>query len=178
MRPPRGLAALSLGIVACSSRPSSVAEPSPSQTRPFQVSSETSHYAVHGHFAGTFTIQRDDVLVVVTAASIVSILADSQIQLRALLAGSGAKGWAILSTSTPASLGSFADNERRDLGAALRFTLPLPSGFDPRRDWLAFEFDRSDRSTTYACADHNLMGPDSLASPRAEALQRSYETTC
>ncbi|HKV71972.1 MAG TPA: hypothetical protein VJN62_12035, partial [Gemmatimonadales bacterium] len=148
-------------------------EPSPPQALPFQVSSEASHYVVHGHFAGTFTIQRDDMLVTVTAGSIVSVLADSQIQLRALLAGPGAQGWAILGRSSPVSLGSFALNERRELGGALRFTLSLPSGFDPRRDWLAFEFVRSDRSTTYACADHNLMRPDSLATPRAAALQRS-----
>ena len=84
----------------------------------------------------------------------------------------------MLRVSDPKPLGAFAAGERRELSDSLTLTVPFPTGFDPHHQWLAFQFGSSDASTTYACSEHNLLGPDSLSSQRAEQQHRFYELAC
>lgn len=158
-----------------------LAEAAPSQqdsAQAFDVSSEASLYVVRGRLVGTFQAQSPVLRVVVKSASIFTLMADSRLQLRAVVAGASGTGWRKVLTSEPEALGAFGAGERRELRDSIVFTLSVPPGMDLQQHWLVFEFGRSDGSTTYACSERNLAGPDSLSARRAHQLRTVYPLAC
>ena len=146
--------------------------------QPFAVSAESSLYAVRGQFAGTLQVQAQRITVAVKSGSVLSTNADLGLQLRALVATATGTGWKRLAESEPQSLGAFDAGQRRELTDSMVFTVKLPSGAKPEESWLVFQFRRSDGTTTYACSERNLSGPDSLSARRAQQLRTFYPMAC
>ena len=144
----------------------------------FAVSSESSLYAVRGRLAGTLQVQPRRVTVVVRNGSVLSVAPDPGLQFRAVIATATPTGWKRVAESEPRSLGAFDAGQRRELTDSIVFTVKLPSGAKPEEHWLVFQFRRSDGTTTYACSDRNLSGPDSLSSARAQQLRTFYPLAC
>jgi hypothetical protein len=151
---------------------------SQNSSKTFDVSSESSLYDVRGRVNGAFHIEPSLVRVVVRGGSILSTRAELRVEVRAILAGPSGSSWRKIASSEPRSLGAFEASERRTLTDSLVFSIPIQSGFDPQQHWLAFEFGRSDGSSTYACSDRNLAGPDSLSARRAQQMRTFYPMAC
>jgi len=147
-------------------------------SQPFDVSSESSLYAVRGRLSGTVQVQPEQVRVVVRSGSVLSVVSDPRIQLRAAIAAGTQKGWRKVAESEPQLLGSFDAGQRRELTDSIVFTVRIPSDAKPEQHWLVFQFGRADGSTTYACSARNLAGPDSLSARRAEQLRAFYPLAC
>ena len=147
-------------------------------TQPFAVSSESSLYAIRGRFAGTLQVQPERVRVVVKSGSVLSTVSDPAVQLRAVVATGTQRGWKRVAESKPHSLGAFDAGQRRELTDSIVFVVRIPTDAKPEQHWLVFQFRRSDGTTTYACSDRNLAGPDSLSAQRAEQLRTFYPLAC
>jgi hypothetical protein len=147
-------------------------------SRAFEISSEASQYVVKGRLTGTFRVQEAHLIVAVKSGSVLVAVADPGLMLRVIIAGPSGTSWRKVVESDPQSLGAFRGGERRDLSDSLVFSLPLPSDLNLQRHWLVFQFGRSDGSTTYACSDRNLAGPDSLSAGRAQQLRMFYPMAC
>ena len=152
--------------------------PQQDTSREFAVSSESSLYAVRGRFSGSLQIQPEQVRVVVRSGSVLSAVADQEVQLRALIATGTQRGWKKVAESEPHPLGSFDAGQRRDLADSLVFEIRIPKDAKPEQHWLVFQFRRSDGTTTYACSERNLAGPDSLSANRAQQLRTFYPLAC
>lgn len=146
--------------------------------RAFDVSSESSLYDVRGRLTGTLHVEPAQITVVVRGGSVFAARPDPRIELRAIIAGSGSRSWRKMASSESQMLGGFGAGERHELKDSLVFRIATPSGFDPQQHWLVFQFARSDGSTTYACSDRNLAGPDSLSTQRAQQLRTFYPMAC
>jgi hypothetical protein len=147
-------------------------------TKAFDVSSESSLYDVRGRFAGTFRLESSQLIVVVKSGSVLATRTDPRIELRAVIAGPTGGSWKKISSSEPQILGAFGAGERREFTDSLVFRISTPPGFEPQQHWLVLQFGRSDGSTTYACSDRNLAGPDSLSARRAQQLRTFYPMAC
>ena len=147
-------------------------------TKTFDISSESSLYAVRGRLTGTLTVEPGQITVVVKGGSVLAATPDTRIQLRAVIAGPSGRSWRRIVLSEPQGLGSFRAKERHELKDSLVFRVATPSAFDPQHSWLVFQFGRSDGTTTYACSERNLAGPDSLSAQRAQQLRTFYPMAC
>ena len=150
----------------------------PTLSSTFDVSSESSLYVVRGQFAGSAYLGPRKVVIAIKRGSVLATVADPNILLRAVIAGTGVRGWRKVSESEPQSLGAFNAGERKELTDSLVLNIPLARDFDPQRHWLAFQFALSDAGTTYACSARNLAGPDSLSAERARQLRTFYPLAC
>ncbi len=170
---------LSASSSACG-RSSGVGTPTlePALVSTFDVSSESSLYAVRGQFAGSVQLGPSQAAVVIKSGWVLAVTADPNIVLRAIIAGPSSRGWRKVSESEPQSLGAFNAGERKRLIDSLVFSIPFTRDLDPQRHWLAFQFAFSDGSTTYACSARNLAGPDSLSAERALQLRTMYSLAC
>ena|SRR5437762_7228688 len=144
----------------------------------FDVSSESSLYEVRGRLSGSIRFEPSQLMVIVRSGSVFAASPDSQIELRAIIAGASGNAWKKVVTSEARPLGAFGPRERHELKDSLVFALPIPAGFDPQQYWLVFQFAKSSASTTYACSDRNLAGPDSLSARRAQQLRTFYPIAC
>jgi hypothetical protein len=147
-------------------------------TKAFDVSSESSLYDVRGRFVGTFRVEPSQITIVVKSGSVLATRADPRVEIRAIIAGPSRGSWRKVGSSEPQLLGGFGAGERREVTDSLVFRISTPSGFDAQQHWLVFQFGRSDGSTTYACSDRNLAGPDSLSAQRAQQLRTFYPMAC
>jgi len=147
-------------------------------TTAFDVSSESSLYDVRGRLTGTIRLEPSQLTIVVKSGSVLAARPDSRIEVRAIIAGPSGTSWKKVGSSEPQVLGAFRAGERHDVTDSLVFRISTPSGFEPQDHWLVFQFGRSDGSTTYACSDRNLAGPDSLSARRAQQLRTFYPMAC
>ncbi len=147
-------------------------------TKAFDVSSESSLYDVRGWFAGTFRVEPSQITIVVKSGSVLATRSDPRIQVRAIIAGPSGASWKKVGSSEPQVLGGFGAGERHEVTDSPVFRISTPRGFDAQQHWLVFQFGRSDGSTTYACSERNLAGPDSLSAQRAQQLRTFYPMAC
>ena len=162
-------------LTACTAAPAPVA---PVKEHRLEVSSETSVYAVRGHFSGTYTVTQDTLRATITEAAVISTTPVRAPKLRLLLAHSTPDGWDRVASSQPYVLGPFGLGDRRVTGDTIAFVLALPKAFDPAQHWFVFEFAFGPDMTTYACSTTNLAGPDSIAAHRARLMARNYSLGC
>ena len=175
---PKVLVFLGMGVAACGGARPRVSSGPDLVIQPFDISSEASLYDVRGRLTGGVYLRSDRVTITVQNGSVMVVQGDSRIQLSALIAGPTARGWSIVAQSESRDLGRFAAGERRPLTDSLVFHIVLPSGLDLQHHWLAFQFATSRGTTTYACSERNLAGPDSLAATRAQQLRTFYPAAC
>ena len=153
-----GLAVV-VAVAGCATPPGQ----SPAQgPRPFSISSENGGFVVRGKLEGTLEIRPAEIVVVVTTGTVISSWNDEPaVRLRPLIAGPTQDKVAERVAEFDAQpIGAYLKESPRSFSGPLTFRVPIPPKFDPRNQWLVFEFQLENRQTTYACDIDNLVGPD------------------
>jgi hypothetical protein len=131
-------------------------------SRTFSISSQRSGFSVRGELTGTLEILRTEIIIVVTAGTVVSTWGDEPaVRLRPMIAGptQGDVAERVMEFDAQ-QIGGFVKDLPRAFSGPLIFRAATPAKLDLRNQWLVFEFQLENRHTTYACDIDNLTGPD------------------